>query len=213
MMIRAVVFDMDGVLVNSEPKYLEQLLGFFHCYGADADDAFFHALVGSSYEYTYHKCIEKMQVDWSIEEFTEKLDKYVEEHPFRYDEVLNPGVKEILCWLKKEGYKTAIASSSWLYQIEEMVNVCGLQDYFDVLLSGEMFEESKPNPEIYLTAAKKLGVDPSECVAVEDSTYGIAAGNAAGMRVIAYADEQFGIDQSKAYAKIHSMDEVKKYVK
>ena len=82
-----------------------------------------------------------------------------------------------------------------------------------MLLSGEMFEESKPNPEIYLTAAKKLGVDPSECVAVEDSTYGIAAGNAAGMRVIAYADEQFGIDQSKAYAKIHSMDEVKKYVK
>lgn len=213
MMIKAVVFDMDGVLVNSEPKYLEQLLGFFQSYGANADEAFFHTLVGSSYEYTYLECIRKMQVDWSIEEFTEKLDKYAEEHSFGYDEVLNPGVKEILSWLKKEGYKTAIASSSWLYQIENMVNVCGLQEYFDVLLSGEMFEESKPNPEIYLTAAKKLGVDPSECVAVEDSTYGIAAGIAAGMRVIAYADEQFGIDQSRAYARIHSMDEIKKYVK
>lgn len=211
-MIKAVVFDMDGVLVNSEPKYLEQLKGLFKSYGAEVDDAYLHALVGSSYEYTYRKCIEAMQVDWSIDKFTEILDAYCEEHPFGYDEVLNPGVKDILSWLKKEGYKTAIASSSWLYQIEEMVNVCGLQNYFDVLLSGEMFEESKPNPEIYLTAAKKLGVDPSECVAVEDSPFGIEAGNRAGMKVLAYADEQFGIDQSKAYAKIHSMDEIKKYV-
>ena len=76
-----------------------------------------------------------------------------------------------------------------------------------------MFNESKPNPEIYLTAAKKLNVRPEECIAVEDSKYGIAAGNAAGMRVLAYADDRYGVDQSKAYAKIYKMQDIKKYLK
>ena len=75
-----------------------------------------------------------------------------------------------------------------------------------------MFHESKPNPEIYLTAAKKLNVKPEECIAVEDSKYGIAAGNAAGMRVLAYADDRYGVDQSKAYARIHNMQEIKAYL-
>ena len=65
---------------------------------------------------------------------------------------------------------------------------------------------------LYLTAAKKLKVKPEECIAVEDSSYGIAAGNAAGMRVLAYADDRYGVDQSKAYARIHHMQEIKKYL-
>lgn len=99
-----------------------------------------------------------------------------------------------------------------MHQIQTMENVCDLVGCFDELLSGEMFHESKPNPEIYLTAAKKLKVKPEECIAVEDSSYGIAAGNAAGMRVLAYADDRYGVDQSKAYARIHHMQEIKKYL-
>ena len=104
------------------------------------------------------------------------------------------------------------SSSSAMHQIQTMENVCDLVGCFDELLSGEMFHESKPNPEIYLTAAKKLKVKPEECIAVEDSSYGIAAGNAAGMRVLAYADDRYGVDQSKAYARIHHMQEIKKYL-
>ena len=123
---------------------------------------------------------------------------YCQTHSYGYDSVLNPGVREILIWLKEHGYKTAVASSSTMYQIQTMESVCNLTGCFDQLLSGEMFNESKPNPEIYLTAAKKLNVRPEECIAVEDSKYGIAAGNAAGMRVLAYADDRYGVDQSNS---------------
>lgn len=212
-MFKAVIFDMDGVLVDSEPKNLEQLKGFYKSYGTDVDDTFMNTLVGSSYTYTYKESMRIMKLNWSIEKFKELFDNYCKIHSFEYDSVLNPGVKEILLWLKKHGYKTAVASSSTINQIQTMKKVCDLNDCFDELLSGEMFNESKPNPEIYLTAAKKLQVKPEECIAIEDSKYGIAAGNAAGMRVLAYADDRYGVDQSKAYAKIYKMEEIKKYLK
>ena len=165
-MIKAVIFDMDGVLVDSEPKNLEQLRGFYKSYGTEVDDAFMHSLVGSSYTYTYTESMRVMHMDWPMEKFKEKLDDYCKLHAFGYDEVLNPGVKETLIWLREHGYKTAVASSSAMHQIQTMENVCDLVGCFDELLSGEMFHESKPNPEIYLTAAKKLKVKPEECIAV-----------------------------------------------
>lgn len=212
-MFKAVIFDMDGVLVDSEPKNLEQLRGFYKSYGTDVDDIFMHSLVGSSYTYTYEESMRVMKLDWPIEKFKEKFDAYCKIHSFEYNSVLNPGVKEILIWLKEHGYKTAVASSSTMDQIRTMEKVCDLVGCFDQLLSGEMFNESKPNPEIYLTAAKKLQVNSEECIAVEDSRYGIAAGNAAGMRVLAYADDRYGVDQSKAYAKIYKMQEIINYLK
>lgn len=212
-MFKAVIFDMDGVLVDSEPKNLEQLKGFYKSYGTDVDDTFMNTLVGSSYTYTYNESMRVMKLSWSIEKFKELFDNYCKIHSFEYDSVLNPGVKEILLWLKKHGYKTAVASSSTMNQIQTMKKVYNLNDCFDELLSGEIFNESKPNPEIYLTAAKKLLVKPEECIAIEDSKYGIEAGNAAGMRVLAYADDRYRVDQSKAYAKIYKMEEIKRYLK
>ena len=212
-MIKAVIFDMDGVLVDSEPKNLEQLKGFYESYGIEVDDAFMHSLVGSSHTYTYKESMRVMKLDWPIDKFEKEFNTYCQTHSYGYDSVLNPGVREILIWLKEHGYKTAVASSSTMYQIQTMESVCNLTGCFDQLLSGEMFNESKPNPEIYLTAAKKLNVRPEECIAVEDSKYGIAAGNAAGMRVLAYADDRYGVDQSKAYAKIYKMQDIKKYLK
>lgn len=208
--MKAVIFDMDGVLVDSEPKNLEQLQGFYEMHGTHVEEAFLHSLVGSSYDYTYRESIRVMGKDWDIDTFTKKFDVYVSEHAFGYDEVLNPGVKDILLYLKEQGYKCAVASSSSLLQIQTMARVCGLIDYFDEILSGEMFAQSKPNPEIYLTAAKKLNVLPEECLVIEDSSYGIEAGNAAGMKVLAYRDDRYGVDQSKAYKIIEGMLDIKK---
>ena len=155
-MIKAVIFDMDGVLVDSEPKNLEQLRGFYKSYGTEVDDAFMHSLVGSSYTYTYTESMRVMHMDWPMEKFKEKLDDYCKLHAFGYDEVLNPGVKETLIWLREHGYKTAVASSSAMHQIQTMENVCDLVGCFDELLSGEMFHESKPNGYLKLYRNGKL---------------------------------------------------------
>lgn len=201
----AVVFDMDGVLVDSEPANLEQLAQFFAQYDVIASDEFMHSLVGSSIEYTARECTKLLHKDWSIEEFNAYFDEFALTHPVLYKEILHVGAKETITWLREKGFATAIASSAPFANIQRMIQECELDGLFDVILSGEMFEESKPNPEIYITAAQKLGVAPEACVAVEDSHFGIEAGKRAGMYTVAYEDERFGTDQSKADTKIQTL--------
>jgi len=89
-------------------------------------------------------------------------------------------------------------------KIEIVLSQCVLENYFEVILSGEMFDQSKPNPDIYLTAAKKLGFNPEECLVVEDSIYGITAAKLAGMYTVALEESRFGIDQSGQMQKFLS---------
>lgn len=206
--IKAVIFDMDGVLIDSEPANLKQLYGFYKEYGFEADDAFLISLVGSSLEYTWRVSIEKMKKDWSQETFYKYFDTYAEAHVVSYHDILNPGVKETLIWLREHGYHTAIGSSSVLVNIQRMIKECELEGLFDIVFSGEMFHESKPNPEIYLTIAKQLGIKPEHCMVIEDSTFGIEAGKRAGMRTIALHDTKFSIDQSEADEMIEQIADI-----
>ena len=81
------------------------------------------------------------------------------------------------------------------------------------MVSGHQVHASKPNPEIYLHTAQALGVKPAECLAIEDSSYGIEAARRAGMKVFAYRDERYGVDQSKADSIIDDMRDVVAYLK
>lgn len=206
--MKAVVFDMDGVIVDSEPANLKQLADFMKTYGVVPDDAFLHSLVGSSISYTAIQCTKVMKQTWSEQEFNTQLDAYALAHPVVYKSIIREGIKETLLQLHKNGFRTAIASSAPLMNIQRMLQECDLVEAFDIVLSGEMFAESKPNPEIYLKAAEKLGCLPEECIAVEDSHFGIEAGLRAGMRTIAFEDQRFGTDQSKANEKINNIKEL-----
>ena len=208
--IKAVIFDMDGVLIDSEPSNLRQLYDFYKEYGFVADAAFLISLVGSSLEYTWRVSIEKMNKDWSQDEFYEHFDAYAKEHMVSYRDILNSSVKETLVWLRAHGYHTAIGSSSTLMNIKRMLKECELEGLFDLVFSGEMFHESKPNPEIYLTIAKQLQVEPKHCMVIEDSTFGIEAGKRAGMRTIALQDTKFSIDQSQADEMISKIADMQK---
>lgn len=210
-MMKAVIFDMDGVLVDSEPANNEQVADFMEMLKERPTEEFLDSLVGCSYEHATKVCLEYLNIEMDDDVFMQQLDAYIQEHPFNYADYLNPGVKEILTDLRTRGYKTAIASSSLLSQIQKMLKECNLEKEFDVILSGEMFVESKPNPEIYLVAAKELGIQASECLVIEDSSYGIEAGKRAGMKVLALKDTRYGIDQSQADHMISSMLEIKKY--
>lgn len=206
--IKAVLFDMDGVLIDSEPYNLKQLYDFYETYGVTASDEFMISLVGSSIEYTAKESLRLLSKDWTSDELYERFDAYALNHPVEYKDILNPGVKETLHWLKEHGYLIAIGSSSQMKNIQRMMRECELEGLFDVVLSGEMFQESKPNPEIYVTIAQQLHVDAADCMVIEDSSYGIEAGKRAGMATIALQDTRFGIDQSMADGRISKIEDI-----
>lgn len=211
-MIKAVVFDMDGVLVNSEPENLRILKEFMMENEVEPSDEFLASLIGTSYDVTCEKSAELMGKDWSMEAFREGYEAYDLQHPYDYGKVLNPQVKETLDWLKEHEYRIALASSSPIRLIYKMLEECGLEEYFEVITSGENFDESKPNPEIYLHTIEKLGLQPSECMAVEDSVYGIEAALRAGMEVCAYRDYEYDIDQSAADHIVDHMLDIINYL-
>lgn len=201
---------MDGVLIDSEPANLAQLQLFYQSYGVTASEAFLHHLVGSSVTYTAQQSIALLQQNWSVEEFIKLFDAFALQHPVSYRTILNKGVKETLHWLKANGYACAIGSSSPMENIQRMLRECELEGLFEVVLSGEMFQESKPNPQIYLQAANRLACDPKACMVIEDSSFGIEAGKKAGMWTIAKLDTRFGVDQSLADGKIQEIPDILK---
>lgn len=110
--------------------------------------------------------------------------------------------------MKKAGYKLALASSSTNHDIDLMLEENNLRKHFSIILSGEDFKETKPNPEIYITAINQLGVDSQDVLIIEDSEKGIEAGVNAGADVWAIEDTRFGMNQSKADMQVSGLSEV-----
>ena len=111
---------------------------------------------------------------------------------------------------RQKEVKIALASSSSMLDINQMLDTHQLRSYFDVILSGNDFKETKPNPEIYLTAMSELGVEATESLIIEDSEKGIQAGKSADATVWAIEDKRFGMNQDKADMKVESLTAIQK---
>ena len=207
-MVKAVIFDMDGVLVDSEGFYLELFMDMFRRHGGNVDQKDLNVTVGTS----TRQCWEILASLWPEPISGDDLRTlFHEEYPVycpNYGEIIYPEVKDVLRQLKDAGYTLALASSTKMDLIQTMLTQNGLEEFFSVVVTGYMFKQSKPNPEIYLYTANELGVDPAECVAIEDSTYGIQAGKRAGMTVIARRDDRYGFDRSEADAVVDDLTEL-----
>ena len=198
----AVIFDMDGVLVDSEIEYKEEMRAFAAHLGLTVTEDELNAQVGAS-----HQDFMRLVADWygragkpvTEEEGLAAFCAWAAGNPpFDYIGLLNPGVRETLAELRARGVRTALASSSPMSAIETVLSECSLTDMFEVVVSGEQFRQSKPNPEIYLHTLDLLGLPASACCCVEDSVPGIAAGKAAGLTVFAKREERFGFSQDAA---------------
>ena len=128
----------------------------------------------------------------------ELYDNKLRKLKLNYSSILNTGVRELLAFLKEKGLKVGLASSADAKDIFEVLEETKLGGYFDLVLSGERFRERKPNPEIYIHAARRLQVKTSECIVIEDSAYGIEAGKAAGAYVIAKEELRIPVEQKGA---------------
>lgn len=209
MSLKAVLFDMDGVLIDSETFYCDGTYDWMQKLGYTGKEEEIYPMIGTTMERTYEILYELLNRRVSIETLREINETYFTEHPLPYDRILKPGAKELLEFLKQHKISTAVCSSSSLELIETALRECGIGSYFDYIVSGEQFTLSKPNPEIYLHAAEVLQVRPEDCLVIEDSTMGIRAGCSAGMKVIALDDPKFSLDQSEAHRQVRSLKEVK----
>jgi sugar-phosphatase len=181
---KAVIFDMDGVLIDSEPVWKIAMQAVFDEVGCGLTKKDFQKTVGLRldeviqfwYNYTGWEGLTPQEVEEKIvQRMVELISK---------DGKPLIGVIETLQFLKAKGLKIGLATSSYSVLIETVLNKLNIKSYFDFTHSAELESHGKPHPAVYLTVAEKLGVFPTECLVIEDSLNGIISGKAARMRVV-----------------------------
>lgn len=186
-MIRCVIFDMDGVVVNTEPIGYRANQEMYKALNITVPDDVYATFIGNSDKNIVQKLKSLYNLDMTQQELLdEKYKYYFEAFDKAKDLDLLPGVRKLIEDLHRNGMKLILASSASKRKIEKVFDRFGLQAYFDAKISGEDFEFSKPNPDIFLEAVKKSGFAKEECIIIEDSTNGIKAAKAAGVYCIGY---------------------------
>ena len=180
----AVIFDMDGVIFDSEQAYIDSFravcedegIPFIEqectdCIGVNRDRSkeIFEAAYGKDFDFPYY-----------YDKVRERM------HVLRFD--LKPYVHKIILYLRSRRVPIALASSTREASVRRMLGEAGLLQYFDVVVCGDMVSHSKPHPEIFLTAARWLGAEPMNCYVIEDSFNGIRCAHNAGMHPIMVPD-------------------------
>ncbi len=208
-MFRAVLFDMDGVIIDSEPLHMKAFQLSMKDYGIELSDEYCYQFIGRTDRYMVEVLIDTYKLTDSVEtvlhhkkDTLKRLEEEVGYPPVPY-------VKELIQILHQNGIKLAIASSSPMTAIRETAITHGLTEYFDEYVSGTELKNSKPAPDIFLKAAQMLGVEPSECLVIEDSEHGVAAAKAAQMTCVGFYNPNSGNqDLSKADIIVEGFEEI-----
>ncbi len=203
--MKAYIFDMDGVIANSEPVHVRTEKEVFRKHGLETTDEELASYTGVTPEFFFQDMIRKHNLDTTFDEIFEEKDKLLFDLCEKHLEPV-PGVIDLIKKLKAEGRKLAVASSSHHNFINFVLTRFGIKDLFDVIVSGQDVENGKPAPDIFLLAASRLGIKPRDCTVIEDAEHGVHAANAAGMTSIGYDTGKQ--DLSKADRVVRSMGDV-----
>lgn len=185
--IKAAVFDLDGTLIDSMWVWTDIDLEFLGKHGYALPDDLQKDIEGMSFEETAGYFLQRFPLPYTLEELKKiwiemSWERYLNEVP------LKPGVELFLRELKKRNISMAIASSNSIELVEAVLKVHGIRDYFQAVHTCSEVCSGKPCPDIYLLAAKSLGVTPDECLVFEDVPMGLLAGKRAGIKTCAVAD-------------------------
>lgn len=209
--ILAAIFDMDGLLIDSEPLWDRAELDVMASLGVDITRR--HELpdtLGLRIDMVVDLWF--AQQPWSGPDRQEVTNRVIARAITLIEETrpLLPGVREAVALCKAQGPVVGLASASPLHMLEKVLTMFELRDSFDALASAEKLPYSKPHPQVYLDCAAKLGVDPLTCVALEDSVNGLIAAKAARMRAIVVPAEENQHDPRFALAnvKLNSLTEL-----
>jgi sugar-phosphatase len=183
--LEAVIFDMDGVLIDSEPIWQDVEIDVLGRLGVPLTREMCTQTMGFRVGEAMAHWYERHPWDGpSVDEVADQVIAGVVAAIGERGEPM-PGVSEAIAFLQHAGLRLAIASSSYYRVIDAVLKRCGLTDAFEVVHSAEHEARGKPDPAVYLTAATKLGVPPAACVAIEDSPNGVVSATRAGMTCVA----------------------------
>ena len=191
-MLKAIIFDMDGVIIDSEPQHGRAALNVFRRHGATVDDSYHEQFIGSSTENMAEIAKKDFGFSMSTEELLEEMESEKKKLLKEEGYIISEGITELLKDLYQSGYHVAIASSSTPSEIEKTVKALGIKKYFKKLISSSQVKNPKPAPDTFLLALKELGVNAKEAMVVEDSCFGVEAAKAAGITCVGYVNPHSG---------------------
>lgn len=209
--MKAVIFDMDGVIIDSEPVYNGIHEKMLRDFGVKEILDVPEDYTGMTNSAVFKIVREKYNLKQTAEEISAYQLKVILEEFSRLEDEPIDGIRDLLAFLKEQQIKTAIASSSARKLIETVVKKFNLMAFFDVIVSGEEVPAGKPAPDVFLEAARQLHVSPEDCLVIEDSKNGTIAAKAAGMSCIGFKNPNSGNqDLSRADNVVLSIRDIHK---
>lgn len=187
-MLKGAIFDMDGLMIDTEKLYLKFWILAAKDFGYEMTPEHVYSMRSMARRYSIPLLKGIFGEDCPTEEIrahrTELMAEYIKEHGIE----VKKGLFTLLDYLRDNGYKMAVATATPSSRTEEYLHTIGAYDYFSAMICGDMISNGKPAPDIYAAAAEKLGLPPQECAALEDSPNGIKAAHSAGCHAIMIPD-------------------------
>lgn len=200
--MKTVVFDMDGVLFDTEKLCIDSWVAVAADHDITGVEEIFPLCIGLNDRDTKALVMERMGEEFPYDEFKVEASAWFHAYVKENGLPIKKGVHEILAYLKENDWSIGLASSSRYQSVISHLERTGIRDYFSVIVTGDMVEHSKPQPDIYLKACGEMGVNPKECFAIEDSPNGIRSAHWAGLRPIMVPDMIAPNDEMKSITRL-----------
>lgn len=206
MVIKAAIFDMDGLLIDSERIIMQACIASAKAAGIDYTPTQFVELIGRAAKDSTHIMMAQLGGETNFNRVMQGLDAMLASRQNHYP--IKSGVQSLLAHYQTNGVLCSVASSSAMHHIEHRLDRVGISEYFTHFTSGQEVERGKPAPDIYLLALEKLAFRADQCIAFEDSEQGARAAIAAGLKVVVVPD----LIQPSDYVREHSYQIVESLV-
>jgi len=198
--VDAIIFDMDGVLIDSERISFQCYKEVLKEYKYEITEEFYVRFIGRNVEGIKLVMLEEYGNDFPFDEIYKKKAELAHKTTNENGVKIKPGVHELLDYINKEGFKIAVATSTRRQRALELLGEAKIKEKVSYIVCGDQVKNSKPDPEIFLKAAEGLEVDPKNCLVIEDSDAGIMAAHSAGMTGIHVPDMKVLEDETKKLA-------------
>ena len=214
-MIKAIIFDMDGLMIDSERVTFECYQERLKDMNLTMDEEFYKTLLGKPIKGIYQRFYDVYGNDFPIENVIQDVHQLMAERFETEGVPVKKGLVELLHYLKDNNYKTIVATSSNRDRVDKILAQAKITEFFDDSICGDEVTKGKPNPEVFLKSCQKLGVNVDEAIVLEDSEAGIQASYDANIKVICIPDMKYPEKQyeEKTFKIIKDLNKVTAYLK